>query len=198
MSSWTYSNQGAFVYRNICWNLGCRKTKLECGCSNTNVPPRAMIKKIAKAVLASMGTLPRQGLQWLRESLGVEFRFEMVSLMQGSTFWWAALLVVFCFRSVHITLHVYIMRCLAWLKNITPKFETSPYGISDSAIMGSFNKQGPASKQIWNNHRWCIFITKWKEIIPLCRSTWNWYKCGAYQGNGYHKVRPTSQNRHQQ
>ena len=117
MSSWTYSNQGAFVYRNICWNLGCRKTKLECGCSNTNVPPRAMIKKIAKAVLASMGTLPRQGLQWLRESLGVEFRFEMVSLMQGSTFWWAALLVVFCFRSVHITLHVYhIMRCLAWLK----------------------------------------------------------------------------------
>ena len=87
---WTYSNQGALVYRNICWNLGCRKTKLECGSSNTNVPPRAMIKSTAKAVLASMGTLPRQGFQWPRESLGVEFRFEMVSLMQASTFWWAA------------------------------------------------------------------------------------------------------------
>lgn len=43
---------GTVTCRKSCWNLGWRKTKLLCGCSNTHVPPLAMIRYIARIVLA--------------------------------------------------------------------------------------------------------------------------------------------------
>lgn len=61
-----YKCHGTLTYLSIIWNLGCRNTKEECGCSRTHVPPLAMMRRIAKHVLPErLGRQSSGGGKWL-------------------------------------------------------------------------------------------------------------------------------------